>query len=255
MPKITTCAAWADKLLRHATVLKPDGPGPHPVALQLHGCAGPRPFERLYAESAVAAGVAVVMIDSAGPRGFNQLTARALVCTGTVLKGARRAADLFAIQDWVRHQPWADGDRIFAAGWSHGGWTIMDALAAGADAPRLSGLSDLPADPLAGLKGVAVVYPYAGPPALTISRGWQGLRPPTYALLCGKDVVVGVKAPMRALNRLEADGVVVHRLFLDDATHAFDDDGAYSPLTKFRADHFDRARRWYVEALEASFAA
>jgi dienelactone hydrolase len=254
MPKADTCAAWADVLLRKATVLRPDGPGPHPVSLQLHGCAGPRPFERLYAEAAVEAGVAVVMIDSVGPRGLGRFAASALVCSGAVLRGGERSADLYAIHDWARRQSWADPERIFAAGWSHGGWTIMDALASGADAPRLSGLSDLSAEPLAGLKGVAVVYPYAGPPALTLSRGWNGLRPPIHALVCGKDKVVGYKGPMRALDRLEADGVAVQRLFLDDATHSFDDDGAHDPRTRFRADHFERARGWYVGALEQAFA-
>lgn len=254
MPRSYTCAAWADALLRHATVFMPDGPGPHPVSIQLHGCAGPRPFETLYAEAAKAAGVAVVMVDSITPRGLNRFTASALVCSGAVLRGGERSADLYAVHDWARRQSWADPERIFAAGWSHGGWTIMDALSSGPDAARLSGLTDLPAEPLAGLKGVAVVYPYAGPPAMTAARGWTGPRPPIWALICGKDTVVGVKLPMRALDRLEADGVAVRRLFLDDATHSFDDDGAHDPRTRFRADHFERARGWYVGALDAAFA-
>ena len=48
-------------------------------------------------------------------------------------------------------------------GWSHGGWTIMDALAlrSGAEMARATGIEDLPAEPLEGLARTMIVYPYA----------------------------------------------------------------------------------------------
>jgi len=252
MPTVAT-EAWAAALLRHAVIFRPDGPGPHPLAIQLHGCAGLRPFQEHYAEAARAAGIATIVVDSFRPRGLSRVAASVLVCTGAAMRGARRAADLFAIYRWATRQSWVDPARIAATGWSHGGWTIMDALAAGADAPRLCGLGDLGDGPLEGLAGAVLIYPYAGYPAMTAARGWGDHRPPVFALLCGKDQVVGVRAPSLALDRLERDRVPVARLMLPDATHAFEDEGAADPRTRFRADLFGQSRRWYVDALTRAF--
>jgi dienelactone hydrolase len=244
-----TRAAWAAELMPHATIFRPDGPGPFPLVIQMHGCVGPRPFERIYAEAARDAGLATLMIDSFRPRGLSRLAGSALVCTGAILRGAERAADLIATHHWAEGQSWVDPGRIAAAGWSHGAWSIMDALAAGPDAARFSGLADLPERPLARLAAAVLVYPYAGYPALTAARGWGDHRPPVAALLCGKDQVVGVRHPARAIDRLERDGVPVDRLFFADATHAFDDEGAAHPQARFRPDLLEQAKHWYVQAL------
>lgn len=240
--------------MKSATVLRPPGPGPFPLSIQLHGCGGPRPFLKTYAEAAVAAGVAVIIIDSFTPRGFSRLDGSLLVCTGAALQGSLRAGDLYAVYDWAQRQPWVDNRRIVATGWSHGGWTIMDGLAAGDRAGRLTRLSDLPAHPLAGLAGAILIYPYAGFPAMTAGRGWGEAKPKVGALLCGRDQVVGVRFPERAIERLERDGVPVQRLMLNDATHAFDEDLPSDPRTKFRPDLRDQATAWYVEQLQRAIA-
>lgn len=243
---------WAKALLDHAIIQKPPGDGPFPVVIQLHGCGGRQPFMDHYALAAVAQGVAVVCVDSLTLRGLAGWRANALVCTGAVLRGAERAADLFAIYDWVSQQGWADPARIAAAGWSHGGWTIMDALAAGPDAGRYCRLSDLPDLPLRGLAAAILIYPYAGFPALTIGRGWGAHRPKVFALLAGRDAVVGTRMPARAIDRLSRDGLAVNRLDFDDATHAFDDEHAAHPQSRFRADLRDEALAWYGQALKTA---
>jgi dienelactone hydrolase len=170
-----------------------------------------------------------------------------------MLRGDQRAADVFALYEWARSQPWVDSDKIAFAGWSHGAWTIMDALALGQDARRATGLSDLPDDPLAGLAGVVLIYTYAGYPSLTTRRGWPQARPPVAALVCGKDQVVGHRLPQRAYDRLAADGVPIERLVFADATHAFDDTAPNDPRSVHRPDLFQQARAWYVERLRAAF--
>lgn len=249
-----TRAAWAAELIASADILRPPGDGPFPLSIQLHGCGGMRPFLTPYAQAAVAAGIAVVNVDSFKPRNISRLQASALVCTGVLLRGHQRAADVFALYDWARRQPWVDPRRIAFSGWSHGAWTIMDALAMGEDAPRYTRLSDLPGRPLDGLAGAVLVYPYAGFPALTTARGWGHARPHTAALVCGKDQVVGSRLPFRALDRLERDGVSVARLVFDEATHAFDDDKPSDPRTRHRPDLFETARGWYVDQLKIAFA-
>ena len=250
----STLAARADMLARGVRVLKPAGPGPFPVALQLHGCAGSQPFQNSYAEAAVNAGAAVVIVDSFGPRGMSRLDGSLFVCTGTVLRGAQRAGDLYAMLHWLKSQPWADASRVMAAGWSHGGWTIMDGFAQGDGAARMTGLSD--ADPalLKTVKGAFLVYPYASFPSLTSARGWQGQRPKVFAVLGGKDQVVGTGGPMKALNRLKADGLQVDVLTFPDATHAFDDDDANDPRTRYRPDLRATAEGYYVKALRAALS-
>jgi dienelactone hydrolase len=253
MAKGISRAAWAAELLKHASLERPPGPGPHPLTMQLHGCGGLRPFMAGYSASAVQAGIAAMTVDSFKPRGLGRFSASALVCTGVALRGDKRAADVFALYDWARNESWIDPDRIAFAGWSHGAWTIMDALALGSDAPRATGLNDLPEDPLQGLAAAVLVYTYAGYPALTTGRGWNGARPQVSALICERDQVVGHRLPKRAFERLERDGVPVERLIFPDARHAFDDPLPNDPRSKYRPDLFEEARAWYVERLRSAF--
>lgn len=248
----TTVAGHAERMTPGFTVSKPFGPGPFPVALQLHGCAGAQPFQKAYAAEAVKAGFAVVIVDSFRPRGMSRMDGSLLVCTGATLRGAQRAADLYAVMHWLRGQSWADASRVVAAGWSHGGWTIMDAMAQGDGAARMTGLRDAGPELLKGVRGTFLVYPYAAFPSLTSARGWQGARPKVFAVLGGKDAVVGVRHPQTALDRLRRDGLSVESLVFPDATHAFDDDDANDPRTRYRPDLSAQARGFYVKALRAA---
>jgi dienelactone hydrolase len=244
------CADWGERVVRHSKVFKPAGNGPFPVALILHGCGGKTPFLEAYAETAVKAGYAAIVVDSLKPRGMSTLEGRLRVCTGTTLHGLKRSADVFAMLAWLEAQAWADHERLFLAGWSHGGWTIMDGYAIGEDAARATGLSD--ADPMklrARVKGTMLVYPYASYPSLTSSRGWGADGPRIWSVLGGKDSVVGWKAPKKAFERLARDGLSIDTIFHADATHAFDDDHAGDPRTKYRLDLFGQTRDYFSQAL------
>jgi dienelactone hydrolase len=235
--------AHASRLEPHMTILKPVGSGPFPVVVQMHGCGGISPLQARYAEAARRAGVAVIVLDSLAPRGISRLEAQVTVCSGARLRGAERAVDFLAMLGWLEAQDWIDPTRIGAAGWSHGGWSIMEALAgvppeAAAMAPRL-----------ARLKTVVLFYPYAGPLSRTRSRGWGQNRPAIHACLGGCDAVVGTIAPARALRRLADDGLDVRILNLSEATHCFDDDQASDPRTHYRADLSEQAAAFYVQAL------
>ena len=249
---------WGAKVAKASAVFKPAGPGPFPVALILHGCGGKTPFLETYAQVAVAAGYAAVVVDSLQPRGLSTLDAKLLVCTGVRLHGLKRAADVFAVMAWLERQAWADPEQIFLAGWSHGGWTIMDSFAIGTLAGRATGLADAdPARLRARVKGALLVYPFAGYPALTTRRGWGDLGdagPKVYAVLAGKDQVVGWKQPRRALDRLSLDGLAVDTVFHADATHAFDDDRANDPRARYRPDLFDQTQAYLAQALTKSLA-
>ena len=249
-------ATWGAKVANASKVFKPSGPGPFPVALILHGCGGKTPFLETYAQVAVEAGYAAVVVDSFKPRGMSSLDAKLFVCTGAALQGLKRSGDIFAVLAWLESQPWADANRVFLAGWSHGGWSIMDGYAIGANAARATGVID--ADPLRlrrQVKGALLVYPYAAYPSLTSSRGWGDLQgnggPRVFSVVGGKDQVVGWKYPQKALERLKRDGLSVDTVFYPDATHAFDDDRANDPRAKYRPDLFAQTQAYFAKALKA----
>ncbi len=212
----------AARLEPHFTLARPEGDGPFPVVIMLHGCGGPRPFLDDMAEVAVGAGAGVIQVDSYAPRRISRLAAFATVCTGAQLQGRERAGDLYAAMAWARRQSWADPARVMAMGWSHGGWTIMDALAlrSGAEMARATGLEDLPEEPLEGLAATMLVYPYASVGTYAGRRDWR-LAPRSIAILCGRDYVVGT--PRGPLERQRARGAPIDIHFFADATHAFED--------------------------------
>jgi dienelactone hydrolase len=215
-------------------VTRSDGGRPGPVVLMLHGCGGPRPFIDQMAEVAARAGATAVQIDSFGPRRISRMAAYATVCTGAQLHGRERAGDLYAAVAWARAQSWADPDRIMAMGWSHGGWTIMDALAlrSGAEMERFTRLEGLPEEPLQGLAGAMLVYPYAGLGTYVGQRDWR-MAPASVAIVAERDYIVG--ATRATLERQRARGAPLDILVFENATHAFEDAAAEDPRVRYNS--------------------
>ena len=252
MPRPVPIDEHLARLEPHFTLHRPAGPGPHPVIIQLHGCGGRQPLHDTYAEAAKAMGFASLIIDSFAPRNIPRHLAQVAICTGLMLRGAERSADLFAALHWLERQAWVDQDRIAAAGWSHGAWTIMDALAGAYPA---CGLIDGRPERLEALRAALLIYPYAGPPSLTARRGWGDHRPKVAAVLGTRDAVAGQLLPRRALDRLSRDGLEVEILTLEGATHSFDDPDATDPRSRYHADYTDQVRTFLADRLTAAFAA
>jgi dienelactone hydrolase len=126
---------------------------------------------------------------------------------GLRLWGRERAGDLFATMEWVRGQGWAHPRRIAIAGWSHGGWTAMDAMALrpGVEAMRETHLADLPSEPLAALVGDFLVYPYSGVGSLSAGRGLRA-DVPVRAIVGTRDTVVGGRSTARRLAKVSKPG-------------------------------------------------
>lgn len=247
----TTLSSRALWLEPHFRVHKPNGDGPFPVVLMLHGCGGIRPFAEQVAEAVVRAGAVAVQIDSFAPRRIGRMAAIATVCTGARLLGRERAGDLFAAYAWARRQSWADPKRIIAAGWSHGAWTIMDGLAlrSGEEMRRATGLTDLPQEPLAGLAAAMLIYPYAGVASYAGRRDWR-MAPRCLAILAGRDQIVGVQTPRAALERQRARGAPIEIVHLSTATHAFEDQFAEDPRIRFDPDLVAREHALLCELIE-----
>lgn len=218
-------------LAPHFNVVRPEGEGPFPVVAMLHGCGGPRPFIADMAQIAADAGAAAIVIDSYKPRRISRVAAFATVCTGMRLQGRERAGDLYAVLAWARRQAWAAPDHFAAIGWSHGSWTIMDALAleSGPEMARATGLSDLPPEPLAGLRATLLVYPYTNVRSFAGRRPWR-INPPSIAIVAQHDYIVG---PSRgALERQRALGSPLDVVVFENTTHAFEDAQAEDPRVR-----------------------
>ena len=239
--------AHAARLAPHMAVLRPEGSGPFPVVVLMHGCGGVQPLHARYAEAACEAGVAAVIVDSLAPRGITRRAAHLTVCSGMRLRGAERALDLCAALHWLEARPWADTGRLAVAGWSHGGWAIMEALVA-------AGRGASPTPLVGALRLAVLIYPYASVLARTAREGWGACRPRVAACVAGRDAVVGSAGALRALERLRSDGLDVDLMSLPTATHAFDDDQASDPRTVHDPALTARAVAFYVDALRSALS-
>jgi dienelactone hydrolase len=216
-------------------VLKPSGEGPFATALLFSGCDGPRDNVLRWAERLNEIGWAAVVVDSHGPRGLTGGELWRLVCAGQVLMGSERAGDVLIAIDDARRMPVVDAGRIALIGASHGGWAIMDLLAMDPPARLPYNLArlrpDAPADPLAGVAGVILLYPYCGEANLARDGGWRRAVP-TLFLLSQDDYVAPSGKCVEIADELRARGLPVETVVLQGVTHGFgqEERSGFSPL-------------------------
>jgi dienelactone hydrolase len=240
----------AQRIGAHATVVQPDaatfGAGPHPCVIMMHGCGKHDGPQIDYAKAAAERGVGAIIVDSYTPRRISRAEAAGLVCSGLRLWGRERAGDIFAALHIARHLKWVNADRLSLAGWSHGGWCVMDALALGTQIGLHARISDLPQSILDGVNNAFVVYPWCGTGAQTPRRGW--VKPVhAYMLLAEKDGVAGVQAPLAAMRAAAKSGAQIEHKVLAGATHCFDEDKTYNPAFRFDPAEAVRAHALYAD--------
>jgi dipeptidyl aminopeptidase/acylaminoacyl peptidase len=104
----------------HGFVVLPDGPGPHPVLLHVHGGPFAQHVRGFFDEAQVyaSAGYAVVLGNPRGSAGYGQAHGKAVVnAMGTV-----DVADLLALLDAALTRPDCDETRVGLMGGSYGGF-------------------------------------------------------------------------------------------------------------------------------------
>ena len=91
------------------TIYRPDGAGPFPFVVLLHGCGGLHreamwtTWVEPWADLFRTHGIGTAVVDSFGPRGVDQ------VCTGNPGAWAvRRADDAYSVRAWLAEQPYVD---------------------------------------------------------------------------------------------------------------------------------------------------
>ena len=206
----------------HLQTRYPPGEGPFPVVVLFHGCGGVRQIMDDYARAATKAGVAAVVVDSHTPRGIEYEAALAQVCTGRILWGRERAGDVHAALAVVRDDPRLDANRIVLAGWSHGGWTLMDAFALQTNGQSPDGLDEVPQPAFSGVEGVFLVYPYVSGPSLARRR--KVVPPaPVEAFLVADDGMASEHEAADVFAKMKEAGASVTWSTLGGVTHGFDE--------------------------------
>lgn len=232
------------------------GPGPYPAILLFHGCGGltrngkPRPVTDDYARLAAESGAIAVTVDSFGPRDIDEEKAQSAVCSGWILRGAERAADVAASIAAVRKRDDVDGAWLALAGWSHGSWTIMDALTFNYVDNRPHGLTDAVAGALAGVRFVFLGYPHCAFPARTRSHGWAH-EIPALAMLGENDELTPKEPCLEAFETVSDNGGDIKVTIMPGATHAFDErDLENHPDFVFDPDATAMSHSSFVQAIE-----
>ncbi len=248
----TLASRWA-KLEPHLEIVRPTGEGPWPVAILFHGCGGRRPYVGDYARDLAAAGIMTVSVDSYAHRRISRVRALATVCTGAELQGWLRAGDVLASLWGVRRLAHVDPARIALAGWSHGGWSIMDLMTMPLARPGEAGIAD--PDPALRdcVKALVLAYPYCGPGALSQLRRWRA-TPAVFGFVGEGDRVAHPALCRRAFRTAERAGAAVTTWFPEGATHAFDESGSEVAWFRFDDAVFAEARARVVGFLTAQLA-
>lgn len=222
----TIAARWA-KLEPHIQVVGPDDDRPRPTVLLFHGCGGLRAHLPRYAEAAKATGWRAVIVDSYAPRGWSRAFTLTAVCTGLALRGYERAGDVLAAIHGISQRSDVDSSQFVLAGWSHGGWSIMEMMSE-TPAPRRMGVADPGVVDLSGVKAVWLAYSYIGAWAFNRMKPWR-LHPRVFALTAGRDHLTTVRNAERVNAMIRAGGAEVES-WVVDGTHAFDEPTNNGPM-------------------------
>lgn len=191
-------------------VFKPVGKGPFPAIVLVHTCGGLQPHITSRAKELIAAGFAVLILDSYGSRGHT------IFCTAAGVSAPRIYKDAF---DALRHLTEMEGinpDRIYLVGFSLGSFA-----AASVSSPSVAASvgSSMRFRASVGWYGSCVfdVSPY---PKWQLVR--HDLDKPLLLLMAEKDDETPIRECFPLLETLKTQGAPVSWHIYSDATHGWD---------------------------------
>ena len=198
----------------HAQLFKPDGDGPFPVVIALHGCAGlaghSEPVLQRYrdwAEQLLKAGTAVLLPDSYGSRELGP-QCRVRDREHRVHARRERVADIMASRQWLVQQPWAARNRISLLGWANGASALLWAVR-----PQMSSRSVEP-----DFRSAIAFYPDC---RISSGLGWSA-RVPTLLLIGAKDDVSSPPACRQMVDGARGRSALARIVVYPGAYHDFD---------------------------------
>ena len=199
-------------LTLHAQLYKPDGDGPFPTVIALHGCGGLAGHSetvlqryRDWAEELVNTGHAVLLPDSYGSR---ELGPQCRVKERRVLARRERVADINAARQWLLEQGWVAHDRVSLMGWANGASALLWAVR-----PQLSSRSAGP-----DFRSAIAFYPDC---RISSGLGWSA-RVPTLLLIGAKDDVSSPSACRLMVDGARGRSALTRIEVYSGASHDFD---------------------------------
>ena len=236
----------------HAQLYKPEGDGPFPVVIAMHGCGGlggrSEPVQvryRDWAEQLLKDGKAVLFPDSYGSR---ELGPQCHVKERKITARRERVADILAARQWLMQQGWAAHDRISLMGWANGASALLWAVR-----PQLL-LRHAEPD----FRSAVAFYPDC---RLSSGLGWSA-RVPTLVLIGAKDDVSSPPACRQMVEGAHGRSALTRIVVYPSAYHDFDranlplratdqnadasdpDKGHVGTDTEARADSQKRVAEW-----------
>jgi dienelactone hydrolase len=195
----------------HAQLYKPEGDGPFPVVIALHGCGGlgahsepVQPRYRDWAEQLLKAGNAVLLPDSYGSR---EVGPQCRVKENRVLARRERVVDIMAARQWLVEQPWAARNRISLLGWANGASALLWAV-------RPQSPSHVEPD----FRSAVAFYPDC---RISSGLGWSA-RVPTLLLIGAKDDVSSPPACRQMIDGAQGRSALARIVMYPSAYHDFD---------------------------------
>ena len=196
----------------HAQLYKPEGEGPFPVVIALHGCGGlggrtepVQPRYRDWAEQLVKGGKAVLLPDSYGSR---ELGPQCRAKEHKIHARRERVEDIMASRQWLVEQPWAAHNRISLLGWANGASALLWAVR-----PQLSSRSVEP-----DFRSAVAFYPDC---RISAGLGWSA-RVPTLLLIGAKDDVSSPPACRQMIDGARGRSALTRIVVYPGAYHDFD---------------------------------
>jgi dienelactone hydrolase len=196
----------------HAQLFRPEGDGPFPTVIALHGCGGlgshSEPVQARYrdwAEQLVKDGSAVLLPDSYGARGLGP---QCRVKERRLAARRERVADILAARQWLVQQSWARHDRISLMGWGNGASALLWAVR-----PQLSARGAEP-----DFRSAIAFYPSC---TVSAGLGWSA-RVPTLLLIGAKDDISSPPACRQMIDDARGRSALTRIVVYPGAYHEFD---------------------------------
>ncbi|MGY8634425.1 dienelactone hydrolase family protein [Bradyrhizobium sp. 14AA] len=196
----------------HAQLYKPEGEGPFPTVIALHGCGGlgghadpVLPRYRDWAERLLKAGNAVLMPDSYGSR---ELGPQCRVKESHVKARRERVADIAATRAWLMKQGWVARDRVSLMGWANGASALLWAVR-----PQSTARDAGP-----DFRAAIAFYPDC---RISAGLGWS-TRVPTLVLIGANDDVSSPPACRQMVEGAHGRSALARIVVYPGAYHDFD---------------------------------
>jgi len=178
---------------------KPQGDGPFPAVVLLHGCGGIRSYQDVWTEKFASWGYVAFQVDSFGPRGLSSVCGDATLLTSIISK---RSQDAYDAKTYLVGLPFVDRNRVGVMGWSHGGMTTLSVV----DQKRND-----------SFRSAIAFYPYCNRPLFDFNA-------PLLILIGEKDDWTPANSCSMRMRSGQTDPEVVLKIY-PDSHHGFDGEG------------------------------